>query len=286
MYERIIAGTDFSDTARTATERAARLADLVGAELHVLHAGRNGSQGIERLAGEYGATPHVVSGNPADALIDVAEQIDAGLIVVGSVGMTGARRFLIGNVPNKVTHHATRDVLVVKTDPVPREMKNYCRIVVGTDGSPSAMRAVDAACSLAARVGAAVDIVCAYDPLSENELRELRADPGDVMAQWSLSREARAIPEEFRWRISEAAHAKDVLERAGERAERHGAQARLKALQGRPADAIVDLLATGDYDLVAVGSVGMTGARRFTLGNVPNRVSHHSPVDVLILHTT
>ena len=98
--------------------------------------GRNGSQGIERLAGEYGATPHVVSGNPADALIDVAEQIDAGLIVVGSVGMTGARRFLIGNVPNKVTHHATRDVLVVKTDPVPREMKNYCRIVVGTRRLP------------------------------------------------------------------------------------------------------------------------------------------------------
>jgi nucleotide-binding universal stress UspA family protein len=45
----------------------------------------------------------------------VAETEGADLIVVGNKGMTGARRFLLGNVPNKVSHHAPCSVLIVRT---------------------------------------------------------------------------------------------------------------------------------------------------------------------------
>jgi len=54
-------------------------------------------------------------GDPADAILDVAEEVGADLIVVGNKGMTGARRFLLGSVPNKVSHHASTSVIIVRT---------------------------------------------------------------------------------------------------------------------------------------------------------------------------
>jgi nucleotide-binding universal stress UspA family protein len=58
---------------------------------------------------------HCMGGDPADALIDIAEATDASLIVIGSKGMRGGRRFLLGNVPNKVSHHAPCSVMIVRT---------------------------------------------------------------------------------------------------------------------------------------------------------------------------
>jgi nucleotide-binding universal stress UspA family protein len=54
-------------------------------------------------------------GDPADAILDVAEEENADLIVVGNKGMTGARRFLLGSVPNKVSHHAPSSVMIIRT---------------------------------------------------------------------------------------------------------------------------------------------------------------------------
>ncbi len=54
-------------------------------------------------------------GDAADAILDVAEEQRTDLIVVGNKGMTGAKRFLLGSVPNKVSHHAPCSVLIVRT---------------------------------------------------------------------------------------------------------------------------------------------------------------------------
>jgi nucleotide-binding universal stress UspA family protein len=61
------------------------------------------------------ASTHTVTGDPADALLDVAKKLDASLIVVGSRGMHGMKRVL-GSVPNKVSHSAHCSVLIVSTD--------------------------------------------------------------------------------------------------------------------------------------------------------------------------
>ena len=61
------------------------------------------------------AHTHARQGDPADAILDVAEEIDADLVVVGNKGMTGAKRFLLGSVPNKVSHHAPCSVLIIRT---------------------------------------------------------------------------------------------------------------------------------------------------------------------------
>lgn len=283
MYEKVLVGSDLSDTAAIAVERAASVAERVGASLVLVYAGADPGDPLKELADRHGAEPVAVSGNPAEVLVAEAAERDA-LLVVGNVGMSGARRFMLGNVPNKVSHTATTDLLIVKTDKG-AEAKPYSKILVGTDGSPTAMRAVDAAAQLSKALGITPTIVCAYQPPTEAELKSLRADPNDVISQWSAGEAQRGTPEEFRWRIAGASQAEDVLERAEDHAGNVGVSADVRAVEGAPADTLLDIAEDEGFDLIVVGSVGMTGARRFMLGNVPHRISHHAPTDVLILRT-
>ncbi len=72
-------------------------------------------QTLERLgAQDIQVTQHTPTGSVADSIVAVAERQRADLIVVGSQGMRGARRVL-GSVPNKISHHAPCDVLIVDT---------------------------------------------------------------------------------------------------------------------------------------------------------------------------
>lgn len=285
MYKKIVVGTDLSDTARIATDRAAALAKGLGSELIIVHAGSDPGKPLEDLAETYGATAVVESGNPVDVLIGEVESRGADLLVVGSVGMTGAKRFMLGNVSNKVSHHAKSDLLIVKTDPPPSDTGPYKKILVGTDGSRTAMKAVETATELSKELGATPVIVCAYEPLSPSEEERLRRASGDILVQWSADRSAESVPEEFRWRIVEATHARDVLERAEDRASEKGVTPEVRAVEGPPAEVLIDTAVAEGFELIVIGSVGMSGAKRFMLGNVPHRVSHHSPVDVLILRT-
>lgn len=285
MYQKILAGTDLSKTAQIATDRAAALAQKLGADLVLVHAGKDPGEAFEQLAQGYGAEKVVVQGPPAEVLVTESEERGADLLVVGSVGMSGARRFMLGNVPNKVSHHSPTDLLIVKTDP-PKTTGEYQKVVVGTDGSPTAMRALDVACDLGAKLGTDVLVVCAYEPPTDRELEQMRADPGDPIAQWSAGRTTSGTPEEFRWRIAGTAQAEDVLERADEHASRRGVTAEVRAVRGSPAEVLITVAEEANCDLIAVGNVGMAGAKRFMLGNVPNRISHHAPTDVLIIRTS
>lgn len=287
MYKAIVAGTDFSETAEIATQRAAYLAETLGAELTVVHAGSDPHGLLEKVADRVGAETIAIPGDPSEVLLTTVEKTKADLLVVGSVGMSGARRFLLGNVPNKVSHHASTDLLIVKTDAPDssaRVGKPYDKILVGTDGSPTATRAVDKASRLAAAVGASPVIVCVHEPLTEQEIARVRAGSGDALAQWSAGPDD--VPDEFQWRIASAAQAQDVLDRAADHARQAGVEADTRSLEGNPAEVLISLAAEEGFGLIVVGSVGMSGAKRFMLGNIPNRISHHSPTDVLILHTS
>jgi nucleotide-binding universal stress UspA family protein len=126
-------------------------------------------------------------------------------------------------------------------------------------------------------------IVCAYEPPSDEELERMKS--GDVLDQWGTKDRYKDVPEELRWRIATASQAGDVLERAQEHAAGHGVDATTTAVEGPAAEVLLRLAEQGGYGLIAVGSVGMSGARRFMLGNVPNRISHHAGKDVLIIRT-
>ena len=135
----IVVGTDGSERAERAVDRAGELAKLLEVKVHVVSAyskssetlpGASGHEEQEdrtraghyveraqrRLAGMgVDSETHVWLGQPGDALAQIADEQTAQMIVIGNRGMTGARRVL-GSVPNRVSHHAPCDVLIVTTD--------------------------------------------------------------------------------------------------------------------------------------------------------------------------
>jgi nucleotide-binding universal stress UspA family protein len=143
-------------------------------------------------------------------------------------------------------------------------------IVVGTDGSDTATQAVRQAVDLARSIGATLELVSAYEPVSAQRLSE----------------ERRQAPEDLQWAINPREDVDATLEAAADIARKEGVEANLYPRQGDPADAVLDVAEERDADLIIVGNKGMTGAKRFLLGSVPNKVSHHAPCSVLIIRTT
>jgi len=142
-------------------------------------------------------------------------------------------------------------------------------IVVGTDGSETAHRAVEQAVTLAASLGARLEIVSAYEPVSSQRGRQERQE----------------VAPDMTWTLNAREDVEATLRSAMEVAEQAGVPATTYARQGDPADAILDVAEERRADLIVVGNKGMTGAKRFLLGSVPNRVSHHAPCSVLIIRT-
>jgi nucleotide-binding universal stress UspA family protein len=143
-------------------------------------------------------------------------------------------------------------------------------IVVGTDGSDTAFQAVRQAVDLAQSVGAKLELVSAYEPVPRQRLDE----------------ERRQAPEDLQWAINPREDVDATLEAAATLARGAGVEVDVYPRQGDPADAILDVAEERDADLIIVGNKGMTGAKRFLLGSVPNKVSHHAPCSVLIIRTT
>ena len=142
-------------------------------------------------------------------------------------------------------------------------------IVVGTDGSDTATQAVRQAVDLARSVGATLELVSAYEPVPAQRLRE----------------ERREAPEDLQWAISPREDVDATLEAAAALAREASVDVNVYPRQGDPADAILDVAEEQEADLVVVGNKGMTGAKRFLRGSVPNKVSHHAPCSVLIVRT-
>lgn len=149
MYKQIVVGTDGSAGANMAVDAAIELARLTGATLHVVNAHkvttahhlaaaaevsvpaedvvasneairgkaqRVCDEAIERATRVGVQTEvHCVPGGAADTLLKVAEDASCDLVVVGNRGMTGARRLVLGSVPNKLSHHSPTSLLIVDT---------------------------------------------------------------------------------------------------------------------------------------------------------------------------
>jgi nucleotide-binding universal stress UspA family protein len=144
------------------------------------------------------------------------------------------------------------------------------RIVVGTDGSETASEAVRQAIGLAKLAGAKLSVVAAFEPVSRGRVREEKGEvPGDVA-----------------YALGPREDVNVTLESATGLAKQEGIDVEPHPRQGDPADAILDVAEEVGADLIIVGNKGMTGAKRFLLGSVPNKVSHHAPCSVCIVRTT
>jgi len=149
--------------------------------------------------------------------------------------------------------------------------QQFTSIVVGTDGSGTANTAVRCAIDLARDFGARLHIVSAYEPVSQQRLRNERVE----------------VPKDLQWMINPREDVLAVLEQALQDARTAGVDpVETFARLGDAADAILDVAEEQRADLIVVGNRGMTGAKRFLLGSVPNKISHHAPCSVLIVRTT
>ena len=147
----------------------------------------------------------------------------------------------------------------------------YGTIVVGTDGSETAKEAVRQATELAKALSGSILLVSAYEPVSEARLRQ----------------ERREVPEDVSWMVNPREDVQGLLDLAAEDIRTSGVgEVETFAREGDPADAILDVAEERGAQLIVVGNKGMTGARRFLLGSVPNKVSHHAPCNVMIVRTT
>lgn len=120
MLRRIVATTDGSDRAERAVSFAAALAAKFGADLTLLHVRIAGAPvpeaAIRRHADRASAKLAVVEDDrPAEAICRFADSEDADAIVVGNYGMSERKQFLLGNVPNRVSHNAQCTVIIVDT---------------------------------------------------------------------------------------------------------------------------------------------------------------------------
>ena len=147
-------------------------------------------------------------------------------------------------------------------------MRPWSTIVVGTDGSDTAARAVNHAAELAATTDATLVVVTAY------------SDDGE------RNRDTAAAPDDVQWALTASAGAEELARAGAERASGAGARSvRTRTGRGEPTAVLLQVAADTDAGLIVVGSKGMTSASRFVTGSVPNYLSHHADRDVLIVHT-
>lgn len=146
----------------------------------------------------------------------------------------------------------------------------FTRIVVGTDGSDTAAEAVRQALDLAKLTGAELSIVSAFSPVSDRRVKDAQSE----------------APADVQYEIGPRENVNLVLDAAAAAARKDGVSVQTHPVEGDPGEAILNVAEETKADLIVVGNKGMTGARRFLLGSVPNNVSHHAPCSVLIVRTT
>lgn len=126
------------------------------------------------------------------------------------------------------------------------------------------------AVDLAKLAGAQLSIVSAYAPVSKRRLQS----------------EQEGVPADVQYEIGPREDVNLVLDAAAASAKKEGLEVQTHPLEGDPAEAVLSVAEETKADLIVVGNKGMTGARRFVLGSVPNNVSHHAPCSVMIVRTT
>jgi nucleotide-binding universal stress UspA family protein/nitrite reductase/ring-hydroxylating ferredoxin subunit len=251
-YKRILLGTDGTDRAAQAADVAATIAKAGKAEVIVVHVWEHpeGAQerlahavaemqaaGVKKVSSElHGSRP------PAEVLMEVAESRDVGLAVVS--GGRG-QQYTLGPVAQRMSHHSPRDLLIVSERPHREGPTPYERILIATDGSPTADRAARKGYDLAEALGVPVTLVFVGHPVT-----------GKLITQ-----------------DTETIYGPDEVETT------------VDVRRGDPADEILAAAQEHGADLIVVGNKGMTGTKRFFANPVPQRVIDQADRDVLVGRT-
>ncbi|QKY20999.1 universal stress protein [Halolamina sp. CBA1230] len=289
MYDHILVGVDGSEEAERAARYALELASRVDASVTALHVVEAGTLDLARGSGEetelrreraavladieavaeevgHPIDDELAEGDPATQLTEHASERDADLVVVGRQGLTGVKRRLLGGVTEQVLRHSAVPVLVV---PDEADVFAADRLLVPTDGSENAERALPHAAALARIDGGAVDVLNVID----------LHDAGGAF-------DAGGLPPEFVERLEE--RGEEAVDRAADGIRAEYAEAAVRTAverttaMGGVAAEIEEYVAENGVDAVVMGSHGRGNLERALLGSVASKVLRSVDVPTLV----
>jgi nucleotide-binding universal stress UspA family protein len=285
MLEKVLLATDGSKDAALAARATVDVCERTGAELHVVHVWYSVptarlrpfmraelkklgnellEEGVKRVEDSGGLVSgaHLLEGRAADEILDLARQIGAGLVVIGSRGLGPVGRIALGSVSEAVIHHSDWPVLVLRggEDAWPPE-----RVIFGDEGSEAARAAGDLGASLCGHRCAQALVLRAYPRLPEVDTVARGFDP-------------RIVDDELR------RAEKTLLERSRKLESRLGSRPKARLVVG---DAAASLLEAAEEDapertLLAVGSRDLGVIGRMRLGSVSTKVVHAAKGPILV----
>ncbi len=280
--ERILLATDGSKDAVRATEAASDLAQRSGAEFHVVHVWhdvpgfahdfvkrelkRQGQEILDEQLEKIRATgveitqAHLRGGRTSNEVIKLTEEIDAGLLIVGSRGLGTVQRILMGSHSEEIVHHAQVPVLVLRAGEGVWPPK---RIVVGEDFSDDARRAGNLAAIIGGLYGSAGLLLYSHPDLPE-------VPPGEARSAVREMVDMRDRDERM------------LQERAAELEGLLGSRPEVRVADGYPASVLLEASQEEWPSLVVVGSRGLAGIMRTRLGSVSTKVVTASRGPVLV----
>ena len=296
IFMKILLATDGSEPSEIAARTALDLAKRLDSEVHVIHVApehpyvrayydlrhQEEEEGLrredQRMLDEYvdhlrkaGVTlaeSYLRVGEAAKEIVEVAEELGVGLVVLGNRGHGRIRRALMGSVSMGVLRHAHCSVLIVRGHGPEQERESLLgKILVAIDGSEEASEAAQVAAEVANATGSEVHLVYA--------MQEERYKPHLGPEMWE------GWEEGFE-HAKRSAHS--WVEQEAERMRGEGTKAvESHLLIGRPDVAIVwsaDELGAG---LVVVGSRGLGGISRALIGSVSDSVVRHAHCPVMVI---
>lgn len=298
---KILLATDGSPEADRALRAAVELSEKTGSDLYIVHAApmpsihamperaayvpehafqelkgiaeREGQKVLEEQiqkveeAGGRAAGSYLRVGRSDEMIVGLAEEMGAGLVVMGSRGYGSLRRVLMGSVSDSVVRHAHCPVLVVRPRGLRERSMLEGRILLAVDGSKEASAAARVGVELAKSTGS--DLHVTFGMSTEPEAPYPHPLAGE---RWSHSLEQ--AEQDARNFIEE--QAKRIRDEAGVPVQAHF---RL----GRPDHEIVRLAEELDAGLIVMGSRGLGGIRRALMGSVSDSVVRHAHSSVLIV---
>ena len=294
---KIVVGIDFSDESTAAAQHAMNIARRTGAEVILVHVGvvlgaqahppteparelerlaqdqlasdrERLEQLRERISGQGVSVSHMVmDGFPDSGLCEAVESLGAELLIVGTHGRTGFKRFLLGSVAERTVRNSHSATLVARKGNV---AGGYKRIVVPTDFSDSAEAALRLALVLAAPEGCI-------------ELLHCWTLPPRATSYFGPASIGESVFGPVRAELAE-----DAQKRCAELVKDHGrddVELKIHVVEANPAHGIQDLIGGDDanYDLVVMGSHSRHGIQRLLLGSVAERTVRHAPCSVLVV---
>ena len=284
---KLLLATDGSEDADLAARAAIELSNRTTSELHVVHVWHDVptphlhsfvraqlkqeaeevlQKQLERIEQARGtvAETHLREGRTIDEILDLSEELQVGLLIVGSRGLGGVGRILLGSVSEGIVHHARRPVLVMRGG---ENAWPPSRVIVGDDSSEDAREAGELAASIGKLFGTTALLVRAYPRLPETDPEGRELDPRVV--EDALRSEQRALEA----RAAEIEEASELRPRA-------------RIAVGDPAASLIKAAeeAAPERALIAVGSRGLDAVQRLRLGSVSTKVLRASEGPVLVVN--